>query len=771
MTFSESGVAWQVTDADLEIALAPKFPIFPTHSAIDDGAGGLRCTCGDRNCEHPAKHPSCAHGFKDAVHTVRDYRRLCLNHDNLNLAGATGEIVVLDGDVKHGGDGALWALVRELDIGAEVDGTVQAVSGSGGPHVFFRSPAGIVVPSSSSKLALGIDVKAAGGYVILAPSRHICGGVYSWEAAHHPADTEIGQLPQALLERILSLSNNKQNGNRRLQSKAKFKEGERNDQCFRLARSLRNQGLALKAIRAAVLEENAAKCEPPLTRSEADLIVDNALKQQDQDDFRTEDPQPVIRPLTPPASYPERALGPLADTVRAVHERTQAPIAIAANSVLAAANYSVQSYADVVLPTGRACPISDFFLTVAETGERKSSTDELATEQIAEYERGLQLEYDEDFKKWKTDHAVWCKQRDQALADKNNATREAKVEALRQLGSEPPAPLQPMLLCTEPTFEGLVRLMAEGHASIGLFSDEGGQFVGGHAMSEENRLKTAAGFSKLWGGNPVKRTRQGEGSYTLYGRRVALHLLIQPGVACRVFADETLRDQGLLTRVLAVFPEPAAGTRPWKEVGNENFSEISNFSRAVDAILRTAQPLAPNRRNELAPRKLPLDNTARDLWIKFVNHCEHEMRRGGGWESIRGLANKLPEHAARLAATLELFAKLNAPALGGKALACGIELAQYFAAEALRIREASAAVAELDLAERLRRWLCEEWQRPLVSLPNVYQLGPASVRSREAARKLVVILESHGWLVRSDPAEVDGKFRREVWRVIRREGE
>jgi hypothetical protein len=738
-------------------------------------APGLRCTCGNRDCEHPAKHPFCLHGFKDAVHTVRDYRRLCLNHDNLNVGAATGEIVVINGDVRHGGDVAWWALVRELGIVEAVDSTVQALSGSGGPHVYFRRPAGIAVRSSSNQLARGVDIRAAGGYIICAPSRHIRGGTYSWEASHHPADTQIAPIPPALLERILAGAN-KQNGNGRssgFKSKPRFEGGERNTMLHASGRSMHAKEWSDEAIRAALRAENLEKCQPPLGDDEVEQIIASVLTGAGRADFagKPEDPQPLTRPLTPPAPYPERALGILADMVRAVHERTQAPISICANSTLAAVNYQVQAHADVVLPTGRTCPLSEFFLTIAESGERKSSADELATEPIAEYERQLQLAYDDEIKEWKTAHAAWCKQRDQALADKNNATREAKVEALRKLGSEPPAPLQPMLLCTEPTFEGLVRLMHEGHASVGLFSDEGGQFVGGHAMSEETRLKTAAGFSKLWGGNPVKRTRQGEGSYTLYGRRVALHLLVQPGVACKVFADEILKDQGLLTRVLAVFPEPAAGSRPWKEVDTNNFSRISSFSRGAAAILGTPQPLALNRRNELVPRKLPFGNAARELWIEFVNHCEREMRRGGEWESIRGLANKLPEHAARLAGTLELFGNLEAATLGGEALACGIELAQYYAAEALRIREASTVVSELDLAERLRRWLCEEWPHPLVAMPHIYQLGSRPIRSREAAQKLVAILEDHGWLVRTEPAEINGKFRRMVWKVMGREAE
>ena len=53
----------------------------------------------------------------------------------------------------------------------------------------------------------------------------------------------------------------------------------------------------------------------------------------------------------------------------------------------------------------------------------------------------------------------------------------------------------------------------------------------------ENRQKTLAALNDLWQGNPIRRTRQGEGSFTLYGRRLAVHLMVQPGVARAFMAD------------------------------------------------------------------------------------------------------------------------------------------------------------------------------------------------------------------------------------------
>ena len=92
-------------------------------------------------------------------------------------------------------------------------------------------------------------------------------------------------------------------------------------------------------------------------------------------------------------------------------------------------------------------------------------------------------------------------------------------QALLELGPEPEPPLEGQFVTEEPTYEGIFKLLQYGQPSIGIFSAEGGRFIGGHAMSKENQLKTATGLSSLWDGSPMTRTRSGDGCKTLYGRR------------------------------------------------------------------------------------------------------------------------------------------------------------------------------------------------------------------------------------------------------------
>ncbi|WP_108484556.1 DUF3987 domain-containing protein [Oceaniglobus ichthyenteri] len=50
---------------------------------------------------------------------------------------------------------------------------------------------------------------------------------------------------------------------------------------------------------------------------------------------------------------------------------------------------------------------------------------------------------------------------------------------LTALGDAPEAPISPDRTASEPTLEGLFRAFRQGQPSLGLFSDEAAQFLGG----------------------------------------------------------------------------------------------------------------------------------------------------------------------------------------------------------------------------------------------------------------------------------------------------
>src|SRR3954453_13276654 len=104
-------------------------------------------------------------------------------------------------------------------------------------------------------------------------------------------------------------------------------------------------------------------------------------------------------PTSPAAqSYPADALGPmLSRAALAIARKVQVPEAIAAQSVLAAAALAAQAHADVVLPYGQARPLSLYVVTVAASGDRKSTADNEALWPVRKHEKALKDAHERDY--------------------------------------------------------------------------------------------------------------------------------------------------------------------------------------------------------------------------------------------------------------------------------------------------------------------------------------------------------------------------------------
>ncbi len=114
-----------------------------------------------------------------------------------NIAVVTGTIsgiVVLDVDTQHGGEESLNQLALR---NAGMPLTVEAATGGGGRHVYFKHP-GFAVGNRAG-LAPGIDLRGDGGVIIVPPSIHSSGKPYSWHKGKAPDEIALAPLPDWLL--------------------------------------------------------------------------------------------------------------------------------------------------------------------------------------------------------------------------------------------------------------------------------------------------------------------------------------------------------------------------------------------------------------------------------------------------------------------------------------------------------------------------------------------------------------------------------------------
>ena len=452
--------------------------------------------------------------------------------------------------------------------------------------------------------------------------------------------------------------------------------------------------------------------------------------------------QPAIRNQKP---YPVNALGPvLGEAAKAIANKIQVPVSMAAQSVLATAALAAQAHRDVRLPFGQTRPLSGFFITIAGSGDRKTSADAEALWPIQKAERNRRESFQIEMVDWEIRKAAHSAQKKKIEMDKNLSLVDRENE-LRALGNEPQPPLSPTLLAPDPTIEGLFKYWVNAPASLGLFSSEGGQFTGGHSMNDENRRKTGAALSDLWGGEPVRRMRAGDGLTLLLGRRLSCHLMIQPEAASDFLSDPVLKDQGLPARFLIAAPDSLAGTRFYKEPSPKDDAAIRQYSRLILDLLELPPPLTEGKRNELCPPVLDLSPLANSLWRNFSDRIERECGRAGRFESVRAFASKANEHVARLSGVLTVCTDHRLIEIEETALQSAIDLVDWYLDELLRLTDAGQVTPSVMKAQRLLDWLLTQ-RRDTITFLEIMRYGPSSLRSKAAVENAATILASHGWV-------------------------
>ena len=472
--------------------------------------------------------------------------------------------------------------------------------------------------------------------------------------------------------------------------------------------------------------------------------------------------RPLYRQLPPALPYPIEALGPLRPAAEAVHLATQAPIALCAQSVMAAAALAVQAHHDVILPGGGRKPLTQIFISIAESGERKSSVDRIALRAVYRVEADWRQKNADAMTEYKADHAAWKKHKEH-LETIHKKDRASLKSALMSAGAEPKAPPHPMLLIADPTPEALVLHLA-GRPWGGVFTAEGGILVGGSAFNDESRMRSGALFNNLWDGEPIRRLRVQTGSTFLPGRRCSAHIMLQPVVAAKLLGDDMLDGMGMLARMLVVAPESTAGTRMFKDRDASAALALADYDTRLRQLLEAPPRLKGNSDDVLDPEPLECSADARELWIGFHDYAEAAIGDGGEWRGIRAFGAKAAEHAGRLAAVLAAYA--GEPDVSAEMMACGITLAQHHAAEMIRLKGGASITPELKAAQRLLDWWQDRGHDP-VHLQEIYQSGPSILRTAAAARAACRVLQDHGWIAElTKGTEVGGSPRREAWRLV-----
>lgn len=483
-------------------------------------------------------------------------------------------------------------------------------------------------------------------------------------------------------------------------------------------------------------------------------------------------PEPLRAPFPSPMPYPVDALGKvLGEAAKALHETVQAPITLCCQSVLASAALATQAHFDVLLPWGQRKPLSLFLLTVAESGERKTGIDDMVLGAVRVQERQDMECYALEVKKYEVELSRWKNENEAAnkrsIKEKSQIDSDFVEDIENKASQKPEAPMMPIRFVTDPTVEGLYKLMTICQPSVGLFSDEAGLLIGGHALNSENALKTMARWCKFWDGAPFDRIRAGDVSGVLYGRRLSMHQLAQPDVMSKLLSDRTANGQGFLARCLVAWPESTIGFRHTEkfEWAGDRY-EIKRLFAALKALTETI-PNSGKTVQELDPIELSLEDDAKQLSIAAYNKFETLMKSGNDLAELRDRAAKALENACRIAGVLSVIDNgINTKSISKAHLERGLILIQWYLREALRIRSAAVIPQSIIDAETLSRWLDSNGIKQFNTSP-ILTRGPSQLRNKTRLLSAIKELVSNGYVVENPTGTVIGDIKTKFsWSVM-----
>jgi hypothetical protein len=216
-------------------------------------------------CIPGTKEPLTTNGFHDATTEASQIETWWEKTPNGNIAIATAGLLVVDID----GADNVW-LSDKPDLLAELQAAPSQTTPRGGRHLFFRQPEGVRVKSSVGAIAADVDIRADGGYVLIAPSI-VKAKVYALNGLKQlPSRDDLPIAPDWLVKLAIEkpYTKRKKEVKAILRSQAVIAEGERNATLASIAGRLRWRGLGESELADALREINQAKCQPPLEDAE-----------------------------------------------------------------------------------------------------------------------------------------------------------------------------------------------------------------------------------------------------------------------------------------------------------------------------------------------------------------------------------------------------------------------------------------------------------------------------------------------------------------------
>ncbi len=440
--------------------------------------------------------------------------------------------------------------------------------------------------------------------------------------------------------------------------------------------------------------------------------------QRHSDEAVADEPEcsPLEGKLPPSTEFPLAALGGmLMSFALALQVLTGTPIELCAVSLIAFVNICVQGLADVQFISSKK-QLGLYHLIIGSTGERKTSVTDILRIPFDRFEKRME----------KT-----LKQLVQECGEDKNARKEE--------------PLLPDIIFTGSTTPALYHVLQNCLGRLCMITSEAGSFIGGYSMKADNYLEQLTQMSCLFDGEPVKNYRRGDGRILVRDKRFSLLLYGQWDIVCGFLSNPKSLAQGFISRLLVSYPPSLIGSRPLVLRPSEAIATMEEYDRWMTDLLNIPLALEGDSRNDLCPPALTMTEGAEREFAVFYDKVEQMMGKFGSESSKICILNKFPQHALRLAATLQIAENPSSVVLDGEHMERGIQLADYYMSEALRLSTPPPICEHRDSVEALMNALTDKGLREF-DRSWCYKHGPNHLRAKRTLMPVLDFLEGIGWL-------------------------
>jgi putative DNA primase/helicase len=282
-------------------------------------------------------------------------------------------------------------------------------------------------------------------------------------------------------------------------------------------------------------------------------------------------------------------------------------------------------------------------------------------------------------------------------------------------------------------------MLAAGHPSAALWSDEGGMVTGSQGMGKDSLLGFMAGLNRLWDGGAIHHDRKQAQSVHLEGRRLTVSLMVQPLVLRELIArgGGLSRGSGFLARYLVAEPSSTMGGRLYREAPR-GMPRLLTFHQRIRELLDASLPL--DEQNRLSPPLLRLSPGAFAIWREYHDEIERELKPLGDYAAVCDFAAKSAENAARIAGCLHVLEGAQGAILH-ETMDRAATLARWYLREALRVLEVLDEPQAWADARLLDSWLAAAGDSPT---RDVLRLGPGPQRDKRRRDAAIEVLTEMG---------------------------